>query len=736
MFPVTIRVTDTGSPTLFDEETVTITVNEVNLPPVVNDQTFTVVENSSNGTVVGTIVATDLDLPANTLAVTVTGGTDQTAFAVSPAGVITVANRALLNFEATPSFTLTVLVTDTGVPALSDTAVITITLTNVNEPPLLTAPATATVPENTTVVANDIAVEDPDAGTVLSFSLSGPDAAKFAFDAASGVLSFLTAPNFEAPTDVGGDNVYNVTLTVMDNGTPSLRASQAIVVTVTNVNEPPGAVNDSYTTTAGTPLTRTAAQGVLANDTDPDNTTPPLNADLTAVRGAGTTGPSNGVLLFNPDGSFTYTPNAGFSGTDSFTYQATDGSLSSNVATVTITVEAANQAPVLDAIGNRTVDEGSPLSFTATATDPNPGDTLTFSLQGPVPAGATIDPATGLFTWTPTEAQGPGMFPVTIRVTDTGSPTLFDEETFTITVNEVNQAPVLNAIGNQTVIEGDLLTFTATATDPDLPANALMFSLQGEVPEGAAIDAITGVFIWTPTDMQGPGTYTFDVVVTDNGTPNLSDRETITVTVTEPVVGGPIVIRGTTGNDIIKVREQDGVLRVVVNGEYAEFQLTDESEIQIFGLRGDDRIILTGLTHTTLVKGGRGNDIIDASWVSNTCAILTLKGGAGDDCLIGGNGNDLVDGGAGDDILIGGRGSDTLLGRKGNDRLFGGEGNDLLKGGEGNDLLVGGPGCDTLKGGPGCDQEYQDGESTPWLSQDCFACRPWVREFVGAGEWS
>jgi Ca2+-binding RTX toxin-like protein len=76
------------------------------------------------------------------------------------------------------------------------------------------------------------------------------------------------------------------------------------------------------------------------------------------------------------------------------------------------------------------------------------------------------------------------------------------------------------------------------------------------------------------------------------------------------------------------------------------------------------------------------------------------------------------------------------LGRKGNDRLFGGEGNDLLKGGEGNDLLVGGPGCDTLKGGPGCDQEYQDGESTPWLSQDCFACRPWVREFVGAGEWS
>jgi hypothetical protein len=128
-----------------------------------------------------------------------------------------------------------------------------------------------------------------------------------------------------------------------------------------------------------------------------------------------------------------------------------------------------NQAPVLDPIGSQVVDEGSLLTFTATATDPDvPADNLTFSLGGVVPAGASLDPVTGVFTWTPTEEQGPQDISIVVRVEDDGIPVLADEETILVTVNELNQPPVLDPVGDQTVVGGTELSFTATASDPDL----------------------------------------------------------------------------------------------------------------------------------------------------------------------------------------------------------------------------------------------------------------------------
>ena len=205
----------------------TFHVTAVNDAPAVNDQTFSVTENSAIGTVVGMILATDVD--ANTtLAYAVTGGTGQAAFAVNPAtGEITVANQALLDFEATPSVTLNITVSDSGAPQLSDTAVITINLTNVNE----------------------------------------------------------------APT-AGNDGPFVVT--------------------------------------RGTTLT-VSAPGVLANDTDVDSPT------LTAIL---VSGPTNGTLTLNPDGSFSYTNNGSATTSDSFTYKANDGLLDSNSATVSFTVVA------------------------------------------------------------------------------------------------------------------------------------------------------------------------------------------------------------------------------------------------------------------------------------------------------------------------------------------------------------------------------------------------------------
>jgi len=98
-----------------------------------------------------------------------------------------------------------------------------------------------------------------------------------------------------------------------------------------NVVQPPVSVNDSYTVSENNVLTITATSGVLANDTDPNG------LPLTAAEVAG---PANGVLTLNSDGSFTYTPNANFSGSDSFTYQANNGVLSGNIATVNIAVNS------------------------------------------------------------------------------------------------------------------------------------------------------------------------------------------------------------------------------------------------------------------------------------------------------------------------------------------------------------------------------------------------------------
>ena len=110
-----------------------------------------------------------------------------------------------------------------------------------------------------------------------------------------------------------------------------------VSIVVSPVNLPPVANNDSYSTAEDTALT-VAAPGVLANDKDPDGD--PITAVLV-------TEPADGTLTLNADGSFTYTPATGFSGTDTFTYQASDGLTTSGAATVTLTVVPSGQASLI-----------------------------------------------------------------------------------------------------------------------------------------------------------------------------------------------------------------------------------------------------------------------------------------------------------------------------------------------------------------------------------------------------
>src|SRR5437667_8084512 len=119
----------------------------------------------------------------------------------------------------------------------------------------------------------------------------------------------------------------------------------------------------------------------------------------------------------------------------------------------------------------------------------------------------------------------------TTIVTDNGTPSRSATNSFTVTVNEVNSAPVLPTQTDRTIAELTTLTVTNTASDGDLPANVLSYQLVSP-PAGASISS-SGVISWTPTEAQGPSTATLTTIVSDDGTPSRSATNSFTVTVNE-----------------------------------------------------------------------------------------------------------------------------------------------------------------------------------------------------------
>src|SRR5262249_33171869 len=154
-----------------------------------------------------------------------------------------------------------------------------------------------------------------------------------------------------------------------------------------------------------------------------------------------------------------------------------------------------------------------------------PANTLNYSLLTG-PTNATIS-GSGVISWTPTEAQGPSTNLFTTVVVDNGVPPLSATNTFTVTVNEVNSAPILPAQPNATIAAQTTLTVVNTATDSDIPTNTLTYTLLS-APTNAAID-INGVITWTPTVAQDRSTNIFTTRVVDDGVPPLSATNTFTV---------------------------------------------------------------------------------------------------------------------------------------------------------------------------------------------------------------
>jgi hypothetical protein len=191
---------------------------------------------------------------------------------------------------------------------------------------------------------------------------------------------------------------------------------------------------------------------VSASATDPDLPTNTLTFSLVSPPSGLTINPANGAISWTPD-------EAQGPSTNTITVRVTDNGSPprSDTNSFTVVVTEVNSAPVLAAIADRTIHQGTTLMITNTATDPDiPNNSLTFSLDTNAPAGAAVGSTSGVFNWTPAEAFVDTTNNITVQVTDNGSPHLSDSKSFAVTVVS---RPVLQSI----VLSNDVVTITWSA---------------------------------------------------------------------------------------------------------------------------------------------------------------------------------------------------------------------------------------------------------------------------------
>jgi hypothetical protein len=309
-----------------------------------------------------------------------------------------------------------------------------------------------------------------------------------------------------------------ITFTAAAGGTSPLTLSNVVIGAVNGQSIPVNLVNGSVS------INRAPVLGAIGNRTVAEGGTLSFTVAATDPDGNTLTYSASGLpsgASFDPaTRTFSWTPAYDQAGTyNNVHFQVSDGSLT-DYEDIAITVTGSNRAPVLGAVGNRTVAEGAALTFTVAATDPD-GDTLTYSATG-LPSGSSFNPATRTFSWTPAYDQAGTYNSAHFQVSD-GS--LTDYEDITITVTGSNRAPILGAVGNRTVAEGVALTFTVAATDPD--GDPLTYSASG-LPSGASFNPATRTFSWTPAYDQA-GTYNSVHFQVSDG--SLTDYEDITITV-------------------------------------------------------------------------------------------------------------------------------------------------------------------------------------------------------------
>lgn len=408
--------------------------------------------------------------------------------------------------------------------SFTDTETVEISVTEANEAPHLETIGNREVNEEE-LLTFVVSAHDHN-GTIPALSAANLPAGASFVDNGDGTGEFAWTPQPGAA--IGSP--YLVTFYASDG---ELVSSETIAVTVLAGNQAP-----VVSTVGSATIAENESWSTIVNATDPDGTIPMLSASGL---------PTGASFIDHGDGSGTlqWTPDFTASAASPYLVMVTasDGSLSDS-ETVILTVTNSNRPPELQSIGDRSVDEGQLLQFAVSATDAD-GDAITLSAQG-LPAGATFTDTgngTGLFSWTPDfAASALSPYAVTVAADDGAAN---DTEQVTITVSNVNRAPLLDAIGNKSVNEGELLQFNVAATDPDGQIAAL--SAQN-IPSGATFvdnGNGTGTFSWTPSSFAS-GTYSVTFGASDG---QATDSETIVITVVDVPSNDTITVLWPNGGE-------------------------------------------------------------------------------------------------------------------------------------------------------------------------------------------
>ena len=448
-----------------------VTVTAPNHPPTFDDGPSTtrrVDENTPSGRTIGLPVAAT-DPENNRPAYRLDDGLDKDSFTIDErTGQLR--TDAALDHETEDTYQVDVSVHDGKAPdhtedttTIDDTIRVTITVTDVNEPPEVSGPPSVNnYVENSTGAVATYTAKDPEE-SLVRWSVSDTTA----FAITGGVLTFRSPPDYES------QRRYTVTVTATDPGGQS--DSVTVRINITNIDEAPVAGDDSFTLYEDTAPSLT----VLVNDSDPEG------VSLLPVIA---THPGNGMAVVEAGtGQITYTPVPDYHGPDAFTYTVSDGTYSATV-TVTLTIDPVNDAPTFSpAPESFSVAEDRPVGHViglVTATDVD-DPSLTYTLGGPDALSFTLDMSTGqLRTNAALNYEDKNRYTITVTAADAATPPATASLEVAITVTDEDEAGSLT-LPPQPLVNA---AFTATLSDPDQPMTNVTWQWARSQTQGNWID--------------------------------------------------------------------------------------------------------------------------------------------------------------------------------------------------------------------------------------------------------